>query len=151
MRPLAQDLYEMVMSGITSTKQFKRFAKSMDAAHRIHTKLMKQFISKLKSDDLDEFEEESYLARALKRQSDSDDVSEQEVLDLVFAGLLAAIDTSSSALNWSLIHLALNPGVQQKLHEECSSAPDSSVAELEYLNAFIREQHRITPVVSVPC
>lgn len=145
-RPLAQDLYETIMSGFTRTKGFNEFADCVSAAHRVHTQVMEQFLTKFKANELDEYEADSYLARALKRQSDGSDVTVQEVLDLVFAGLLAAVDTSSCALNWCLVHLALNEQVQQRLSEEC--AEDAPVAEMEYLNAFIREQHRVTPVVS---
>ena len=136
------------MGGITETKGFKQFGDAIDVAYKISNEILQEFVQNFEKGELDEFEQGSYLARALKRQSEEgSDVSVQEVLDLVFAGLHAAIDTTSCSLNWTLIHLALNPSVQEKLSTECTGALDAHVAELEYLNAFLREQHRMTPVV----
>ena len=138
------------MSYITRTEKFDTFETSMSAAYRIHRQLMEQFMIKSEAGELDEYEESSYLARALERQKNSE-LSLHEVHDLIFAGLLINIEITSSALNWGLVHLALNPDVQQKLFEECRGGEYSTIAELEYLNAFIREVHRVTPVVSAPC
>ena len=61
--------------------------------------------------------------------------------------------TASSVLNWVLLHLALNPEVQQTLYEEAVGAGEvtaeriATKAVYPYLHAVIREQHRLTPAL----
>lgn len=68
----------------------------------------------------------------------------------------ASVDTTSSVVNWSLIALATNPGVQERLADELRATLGGgplteSVAKsrsgLQYLQAVVREQHRIRPAM----
>lgn len=73
--------------------------------------------------------------------------------------LIAALDTTSAMLNWCIIHLAQNPNVQEKLSEEVSSNVTkdgnlsvdyfTSKTDSAYLNAVLRENHRITPPIAL--
>ena len=83
-------------------------------------------------------------------------VTLNEVKEIVWAGIFAAVDTTSGKMGWSVIHAALNPELQQKLYEEVAAAValnggKLTVESLErsnapFLHAFLRESHRITPV-----
>ena len=105
-------------------------------------------------------EKASYLARAIERQTtEKSNVSVQEVVELAWTGLFAAVDTTSASLGWNLINLALNPDVQEKLHAEIASvvaANDGVLTEtsfskdsMPYLHAVLRETHRLTPASAI--
>merc|ERR1712159_956392 len=61
---------------------------------------------------------------------------------------------TSSMLNWCIIHLAMNKDVQEKLFKEisCNVTGDGRLTEdyfsksnSPYLNAVLRENHRVSP------
>lgn len=71
---------------------------------------------------------------------------------------MAALDTTSAMLNWSLLHLAMNQEVQEALHSEVSrNVANAGAGGLTedcftksnnvYLDAFLRENHRVTPPI----
>ncbi|KAL1422668.1 hypothetical protein MTO96_003846 [Rhipicephalus appendiculatus] len=70
--------------------------------------------------------------------------------------MFAGHDTSAQTLTWTLFALAINPGVQRKVHEELSSVfgkraagniTKSHVAKLTYLDRVLKETMRIFTIV----
>lgn len=66
--------------------------------------------------------------------------------------LMAGVDTTTYVMSWLFLNLASNPDVQTKLAQELNdilSGADVTTAKqmeaLPYLNACIRESHRLTP------
>lgn len=70
--------------------------------------------------------------------------------------LMAGVDTTAYVMSWFYLNMASNPAVQAKLARELDDAlggADVTTAEqmqsLTYLNACIRESHRLTPPAPV--
>lgn len=139
--------------------RYKEFSRSFLETDVIAKKMAAAFEEKLQNGDLSEFEKNSYFGHAVERQKESEDedgknVSLQEMRELCIFALIASVDTTSSVLNWVLLHLALNPDAQQKLFEEVKRegiAVDKigKRKSFPYLHAVIREQHRLTPALPI--
>jgi cytochrome P450 len=143
------------------TKKLKEMTESFtqvfDASHQKYL----AFREKYDAGQLDELEQQSYLALAIARQSNSD-ITEDELSDVIKLMLSASIDTTSSLLGWNLYHVAANQEVQERLYQELASAvakEESGGAITEnvlrkstcpYLHAIVRESHRLTPALPVP-
>lgn len=155
------------------TPVYRDFASAMDTVTRIATSKIQNFRQKWINNELDEFQQASYIARAFERQKQqvdgSNGISEDELTQLCVFLLNAGVDTTSTFIAWALVHLALNPNVQDKLYEEIksnssaiSATNDDDVAggnrlrlnaerllsrkDSPYLHAVLRESHRLTPV-----
>ena len=111
-----------------------------------------------------DFEKLSYASLSIDRYLASvdqeDSLEEADVAEVIMVALIAALDTTSSLLNWCLVHLAMNPHVQEELYKEISrniAKTDGGTLTQEcftksnnlYLDAFLRENHRMTPPIGV--
>ena len=74
------------------------------------------------------------------------------VIDVLFAG----VDTTSNTMQWMLYMMAKNPGIQDILRQEVLSvlgettlATPTTIAQMPYLKAWLRETLRLYPVLSV--
>lgn len=152
--------YELLMGKVLKreTAAMRHCFEGFDEAWSIAQDKVQSFIERQKRGELTPNEQSSYLARAFKRQKeDGSNVSVREVVEIAFAGLFAAVDTTSSVLGWNLFHIARLPNVQQKLYEELSASLKEhgengeitvdviSKGNAPYLHAVIRETHRVTP------
>mmetsp|Transcript_29719 Transcript_29719/g.60341 ORF Transcript_29719/g.60341 Transcript_29719/m.60341 type:complete len:331 (+) Transcript_29719:472-1464(+) len=155
--------YEMIVGkllGFETARMRKAFA-GFDTAWEIAQDKIESFTQRKEKDLLTENEQVSYLSRALDRQKEEgSNVSVRDVQELAFTGLFAAVDTTSSMLGWNLVHVARLPDVQEKLHEEISSAVEAvgggrlsaealSKSNAPYLHALVRETHRLTPTGAI--
>ena len=141
------------------TSLFKDLKAALKTVSTISDNKIDAFIAKSEAGELDQHQQDSYLAHAIQRQKETADseegVSVQEMKELCMVALTAAVDTTSSIINWVLLHLALNQDVQQTLYEEAVEAGEVTARRLStksaypYLNAVIREQHRLTPSLPV--
>jgi len=146
--------------GIT-TEQYKQFSGNWKMARNIGLKKSHEFMAKASSGELGEFQQRSYMANAIKRKNEGGDVSVEELADLNFLILSASLDTTSSLLNWLVVHLSLNPNVQERLHAELTSKMEDlgetklvpemfySPSTLPFLQSVLRESHRCTPAIPV--
>ncbi len=102
-------------------------------------------------------EKASYLAGAIERQASGDsEISKAEMISLCISSLSAAVDTTSSVTAWCLVHLAINPSVQETLYAELSTqcSVDTGLltekvverASFPYLHAVLKESMRLTPI-----
>jgi len=149
--PMQKVLFDI---GIT-TGLYKDMSSSFDTAFGIAKKKYHAFRERSDADQLTEAEKSSYLQRAILRQKEEGEkVSEEEMIELINVGLVAAVDTTSSMLSWNMLQLALNPEVQEKLHAELAETVRNHGAlrseslrkkHVPYLHAILRETHRITP------
>ena len=141
-----------------STK-FTALQKDWDTVREVGLKKMQDFILRYDNNELDEAEQRSYLAGAIKRQRETNELTQDEVIELCLIALFVGVDTTSSVTAWNLMHLALNQDCQEKLYTELSTSlkekgsnggTQLNVDVLEkkvspYLHMCLRESHRITP------
>lgn len=151
--PLQLILFRM---GI-KTGLYNEMGSNLGKSMKISRKKYEAFRERYEAGDLTEEERNSYLARAIERQAaEGSTISEYELAELIEMSLLAAVDTTSSLLAWNMMHLAINPDVQEKLHAELAENAKASGGRITadtigkkspYLQAVIRESHRLTPAV----
>lgn len=151
--------YEVFMGrrlGI-KTKKYKMLAEAWMVIDEIARKKITSFIDRFENEALNDVEKASYLAGAIKRQaSDDSDTSMAEMISLCISSLSAAVDTTSSVTAWCLVHLAINPTVQEALYAELSASLDNGMlsekiterASFPYLHAVLKESMRLTPVTA---
>lgn len=83
-------------------------------------------------------------------------LGEEELVTLVSEVMSAGTDTSATTLEWALLHLVLDQGIQKKLHDEitahlgssgCKGAKitESIVEKMPYLMAVVKETLRRHP------
>jgi len=137
--------------GLTSFR-LQRFYNVMDECAKYSLEIIEDFIQRAKRGDLNEYEKQSYLHATLEMlQKEDNDVTEAEMRELLVILLIAAADTTSSLLSWTVLNLALYPRVQKLLREELESADDDAITSkngLPYLHAVIRETYRIRPPIA---
>jgi len=153
-----------IQSGIYST-----FDENFSIAREIGYRKLNNFKERKANGELQtDFEKLSYASLAMDRYLASvgqeDSLEEEDVGELIMVALIAALDTTSAVLNWCIIHLAMNPHVQEELYKEISrniaKADDGdgttsltvdcfSKSNTVYLDAVLRENHRMTPPVAV--
>lgn len=151
--PLQLILFRLGIKTSLYKQMGREFGKTMEISSRKYD----AFRAKYDSGNLTEKERNSYLARAIERQAAEDStVTEAELAELIDASLLAAVDTTSSLISWNMMHLAVNPGVQEKLHAELVENTKATEGHMTaetigkrspYLHAVVRESHRLTPAV----
>jgi len=153
-------LERLLVQGLNlSTKRFDAFCSKFDDAQDRCAEIVDDFIARKQRGELDEREMRSYVSKTLEwYEQEARDISFDQVKNIFFILLTAAVDTTSSIINWSMINLALNPDVQEKLRAEIQQhLQEGDVAsiilkrreEVPYLHAFIRETHRLTPSAPV--
>jgi len=138
------------------TSLYRDFLNDWNTVREVGLKKIDDFIERYDRDELDEMERASYLAGAIERQRKTNEVTKEEMSELCLVALFVGVDTTSSVTGWNLMHLAMNPEVQDKLHAELSEATskegrnklDAEVLSKKvspYLHDCIRESHRATP------
>jgi cytochrome P450 len=138
------------------TPKYKQFEAAMDVVNRISNEKILAFKEKWESGELTEAEKASYVAHAFERQKSDGAVSAEEMSEIVMFALNAGVDTTSTFISWAMVHLSLNPDIQQKAYEELKHNFDENGGQLSsemltknkapYLHAILRESHRCTPV-----
>jgi cytochrome P450 len=85
------------------------------------------------------------------RDEDGSRMSDQQVRDEVLILFLAGHETTALALSWTLHELALNPGVERRLHDELSRVLGdrpptfADLPQLEYTARVVNESLRLHP------
>lgn len=77
------------------------------------------------------------------KHEDGAPLTDQELRDHLFTLLLAGHDTTAIALGWAFEQILSHPGVLARIREEVAKGFE----ETPYLDAAIRESHRLRPVV----
>lgn len=157
MNPI-EKIYNMI--GITTSRQ-QHCYDCFDEMWEISGRKVQGFMDRKDKGQLSDFEESSYLAKAINRQMKEDsNMSLKEVQELVAFMMFVAVDSTSSIICWNICHIARSPHVQEKLYNELSHAVKTigggkltaEVLEKKnspYLHAVIRETQRITPALTI--
>ena len=137
------------------TALYRELLNDWNTVREVGLKKINDFIDRYDKNELNEMERASYLAGAIERQRETKEVTQEEMSELCLTALFVGVDTTSSVTGWNLMHLAMNPEVQEKLHAELSEATSQGSAKLDagvlskkvspYLHDCIRESHRVTP------
>jgi len=81
-----------------------------------------------------------------------DKLSQGELNANISEIMLGAVDTTSNTMQWVLYHLAAEPEIQEKLHQEVMEATEGrhptnqDLQNMPYLKAIIKEVLRLYPV-----
>mmetsp|Transcript_11169 Transcript_11169/g.23142 ORF Transcript_11169/g.23142 Transcript_11169/m.23142 type:complete len:503 (+) Transcript_11169:97-1605(+) len=163
--PLIKNPFELALKKIgIKTKLYSEFERNFGTAREIAHEKVKRFRKRKANDELqDDFEDNSYANLSIDRQlsavGQEDALREDEAAEMIVVGLVAAVDTTSALLNWTITHLALNPDVQEELYKEISqNVANVGAGTLTvdcfgksnnvYLDAVLRENHRMTPPIA---
>mmetsp|Transcript_59318 Transcript_59318/g.128924 ORF Transcript_59318/g.128924 Transcript_59318/m.128924 type:complete len:307 (-) Transcript_59318:10-930(-) len=117
--------------------------------------ITREVLARREKGELTELEKNCYLVRSF--DSPHDDVSTEELIELLNITLLASVDTTSSMVNWVIANLACNQEVQDQLRQEVTEAMAgggftdqlASKSSLPFLSQVLRETHRLTPSLAV--
>merc|ERR1719419_272431 len=145
------------------TKRFLKWVNTFESTTARCQMLITDFLKRRSRGELDDFELQSYMASNLTRVEESmTSLTEQEFKDMTAFLLIASVDTTSSILQWILVHLAFYPEVQAKVRNEILSKVSQNGSseelaavmrkgikkQLPYLSSVIREIHRIRPAIA---
>ncbi|CAJ1079141.1 cytochrome P450 [Xyrichtys novacula] len=131
---------------------WKKFVKAWDYLFNVAEELvqekMKEIEERVKQD---QNVEGAYLTHLLL----SDKMTVTEILGSITEILMAAVDTTSNTIAWSLYELAKEPEIQEKLYQEVISVcpgdkvpVSDDIAQMPYLKAVVRETLRMYPAIA---
>lgn len=79
-------------------------------------------------------------------------LGEEELVTLVSEVISAGTDTSATAVEWALLHLVMDQGIQEKLYKEIvgcvgkgGDVKEADVEKMPYLSAIVKETFRRHP------
>jgi len=148
---------------IYETQQFKTFFSSFDTMYEYAELFIQRRIRDL--------EEQQYKgqSRDPSEPSESDKtgffefllssgkLTKDDLLASVIDVLFAGVDTTSNTMQWVLYMMAKNPDKQDILRQEVLSvlgdttlATPTTLAQMPYLKAWVRETLRLYPIISIP-
>ncbi len=146
---------------IYETKQFKTFSSSLDTMYEYAELFIKRRINELEEQQKDQSRNLSEPAEGDKAGFfefllSSGKLTKDDLLASVIDVLFAGVDTTSNTMQWMLYMMAKNPDKQEILRQEVLSilgdttlATPTTIAQMPYLKAWLRETLRLYPVLSV--
>merc|ERR1712107_676402 len=146
---LITDLFRIQPEERSTHPTWFKFVSAMDDVQMRASQLVAESLEALESGTADEMQQQSYVSKLVERN----DLSKDEIVQMMMFLLQAGVDTTASVTNWLLINIARNPHVQEKLRAEILSVcPSGDVTEdhlkqMPYLKACVRESHRLTPAL----
>lgn len=133
-------------------------ANSFQSAKQAHQEKRQSLENRIaQNDTLTDAEKNSILMRAINaiKKGKFTDLE----LDITCLTICVPLHTTRAYLFWLIVHLALNPEVQEKLRREVHKNLKGgdqftkemlSVDNAPYLHSVLRETHRMTPVFAFP-
>ncbi|XP_077980639.1 1,25-dihydroxyvitamin D(3) 24-hydroxylase, mitochondrial-like [Glandiceps talaboti] len=120
-----------------------------DTAKNLIDEQMDKLMKDSSGDGVEETETEMNFLRTIVAQ-------EKLTVDEIYANttdlMMAAVDTTSNAIMWTLYHLSKNQRVQQKLYEEVSQVLSRGetptyqhICRMPYVKAVMKESMRLNP------
>lgn len=133
------------------TKMYKQFVDSYDKLYEFTEKTIKRKLKEFEEKSAEQNQNEKM--ELLKLLSLNCDMSYEDLLATYVDTYLAGVDTTATAILWSLYLLAKHQDKQLKLYQEISSAlnpgeiaTSKSLSKLPYLKGCIKEVLRLNPV-----
>mmetsp|Transcript_32475 Transcript_32475/g.48208 ORF Transcript_32475/g.48208 Transcript_32475/m.48208 type:complete len:300 (-) Transcript_32475:50-949(-) len=142
------------------TKRYKTNFDLWDKSMAIAISRVSDFVERRNQGLLTPLELDSYVNQALTRQEnqgEDDQITLYDAERLCVGLMTASVDTTSGLMSWFLLHVALNPDVQDRIRTELNATlvdgrmtPDSiSASNSPFLHATLRESHRVTSAAPV--
>ncbi|XP_035735114.1 cytochrome P450 4C1-like [Vespa mandarinia] len=148
------------------TAEGKEFYSSIKELHRFNREVIKKKkeARREKSKDESEFDElgrkkrKSFIDILLDiNENQSNQFSEKDMNEQVATIISAGHDTSATAIFWTLLCLATDPEIQDKVYEELKVVFDdldgpitmNTISQLKYLGRVCKETLRLYPVIPV--
>lgn len=122
------------------------------AAADLHA-VIDQVIEEHRGDKGDRHDGEDMLSALLEAREGEDRLSEGEVHEQIFTFMMAGVETTATAMSWTLHLLARHPEAQERLHAEISGVLRGQVptvkdlSRLEYTRGVLTEAMRLYPPV----
>lgn len=149
------------------SKLYKEFEEAGNQVNYIAQDKIRKFMDKYERGELNDLEKNCYLAKAIERHANQKleidggayQITHGMLTEICSSLLTASVDTTSGILSWALLQAAFNPEQQEKLASELQASISSiqpgrltsdvvsKRSNLPYLNAFLRECHRLTPSI----
>ncbi|KAJ6817211.1 cytochrome P450 89A2-like isoform X1 [Iris pallida] len=134
-----------LLPSVAMVLYFNRWSRALHLSRKIDELLFPLFRAR------EQVEEEdpsfvSYLDLLLKLGLDDD-----EMVSLCMEFLNAGVDTTTTTLEWVMVHLAKNQEIQERLYEEIKTATSrgGNVQKIPYLKAVVLEALRRHPAAHV--
>ncbi|XP_068709768.1 25-hydroxyvitamin D-1 alpha hydroxylase, mitochondrial-like [Montipora foliosa] len=149
-------LWPLWIFKIYETKQFKQLFRSFDTMYEYAELFTQRRINELelKSSETSRFtdyDKAGFFEFLLSSGKITKDDFLASVIDVLFAG----VDTTSNTMQWMLYMMAKNPEKQEVLRQEVLSvlgnetiATPTTLEEMPYIKAWVRETLRLYPVSS---
>lgn len=147
------DVQPLWLIKIFQTKMYKQFAESHDKLYEFTEKCIKRKLNEYEKQEKLQDDTQSEKMEFLKYLVSTSDLTYEDLLatyvDIYFAG----VDTTATAILWTLYQLAKHQDKQLKLREEISTAlkpgelvTSKSLSKMPYLKVCVKEVLRLYPV-----
>jgi len=148
---IAKDVDKLIIgvfSSHPSNLPWTEFARAKRSRNNLY-RILGAIIDRERQSDSDE----PTLIRTLLKNNTNKNISftNNEISDQINAFLFAGYDNSSSMAAWSIVHLATNRSVYEKLHQEVVANHDDNFVSFDelrnykYLDAMLKETERLYP------
>jgi len=141
---------------IYETGQFKKFCDSFDIIHEYTEMFIQRKITDLEDKARNLPKRDNEKVGFFEFLLSSGKLTKDDLLASVIDVLFGGVDTTSNTMQWILYMMAKNPDKQEILRQEVLSvlgnnttATPTTLAEMPYLKAWVRETLRLYPVFSV--
>ncbi|KAL9970165.1 hypothetical protein ACROYT_G022493 [Oculina patagonica] len=139
---------------IYETQEFKGFVDNFDKMYEYAELFIARRVKELEESEKTK-SSESETAGFFEFLLSSGKLNKEDLLASVIDVLFAGVDTTSNTMQWVLYMMAKNPDKQEILRNEVLSvlgnempATPSTLAQMPYLKAWVRETLRLYPVLS---
>ena len=145
---------------IYETQQLKKFLSSLDTMYEYAEMFIQRRLRDLEEEQKNQSRgssgsSESEKAGFFEFLLSSGKLTKDDLLATVIDVLFAGVDTTSNTMQWVLYMMAKNPDKQDILRQEVLSvlgdatlATPTTLAQMPYLKAWVRETLRLYPVLS---
>ena len=141
---------------IYETEQFKKFCDSFDIMHEYTEMCIQRKINDLEDKSRNSPKRDDDKAGFFEFLLSSGKLTKDDLLASVIDVFFGGVDTTSNTMQWILYMMAKNPDKQEILRQEVLSvlgnnttATPTTLAEMPYLKAWVRETLRLYPVLIV--
>ena len=134
-----------------------KVVRNMEFCHEYCQRKIDEHKKRMSKEDMDGDSNdfcEAYIREHWRAEAAGQPFDEFNLVRTMFELFIAGTDTTATTLRWSLVYMALNPDVQQKVQAELDSVVGRErlpnmmdKSSLHYTNATIDEIHRICTVI----
>lgn len=146
---------DFIFSLIPIGRMYYKALKTLQNYERRMIRERRILLEQEEDQDLDEKSRPAFLDVLLKARVNGLPLVEDEIREEMDTFMFEGLDTTSSAINWTVQLLGLHPKVQERAYEEITSVLGSQervtndhLTQLPYLEKIIKESLRLYPAVA---